>query len=72
MPKRIKTFRDYKTVVQIFEIEEGKYVLFGVLNERQLKEIYGLFEPLARSWRGQFQALAKAIVSAYKGLGNIS
>ena len=39
--------------------------LVGVVNKYQLKEIHGIFEPLSRSWRGQYQSLAKAIVGAY-------
>ena len=54
-----------KTFVEVVELEDDKLLLIGVVNKNQLKEIYNLFEPLSRSWRGQYQSLAKAIVDAY-------
>jgi hypothetical protein len=67
-----KTYKDYPTVFQITEIEKDKYILLGVFTKKQL-EIFmqGLhenYEDRATGWRGQYQALAKAIVSAYEGL----
>ncbi len=55
-----------KTFVEVVELEDDKLMLIGVVNKNQLKEIHGLFEPLSRSWRGQYQSLAKGIVDAYK------
>lgn len=54
-----------KTFVEVVELEDDKLLLIGVVNKNQLTEIYNLFEPLSRSWRGQYQSLAKAIVDAY-------
>ena len=54
-----------KTFVEVVELEDDKLLLIGVVNTNQLTEIYNLFEPLSRSWRGQYQSLAKAIVDAY-------
>jgi len=68
MAGKNKTYKDYKTIMQITEIEERKYMLNGVLNKRQLRALYELFEPFSREWRGQFQALAKSIVEAYESL----
>ncbi len=66
MAGKVKTSKDYPTVVKITEIEKGKYMLNGVLNKEQLHALYSIFEPLSREWRGQYQALAKAIVEAYE------
>jgi len=41
-----------KTFVEVVELEDDKLLLIGVVNKNQLKEIYNLFEPLSRSWRG--------------------
>ena len=59
-----------KTFVEVVELEDDKLMLIGVVNKYQLKEIYGLFEPLSRSWRGQPQSLAKGIVDAYNDWQN--
>jgi hypothetical protein len=66
MAGKVKTFKDYPTVVQIAEIEKGKYMLNGVFNKEQLHALYSIFEPLSREWRGQYQAMVKAIVEAYR------
>jgi hypothetical protein len=67
-----KTYKDYPTVFQITEIEKNKYILLGVFTKKQLETLmqglHGDYEERATGWRGQFQALAKAIVSAYEGL----
>ncbi len=68
MAGKVKTSKDYPTLVRIAEIEKGKYMLNGVLNKEQLHALYNIFEPLSREWRGQYQALAKSIVEAYKSL----
>ncbi len=54
-----------KPFVTVVELEDGKLMLISIVNERQLEAIRNVFEPRARSWRGQFQPLAKAIVDAY-------
>jgi hypothetical protein len=67
-----KTYKDYPTVFQITPIEIDKYVLLGVFNKKQLETLMkGLQEDYAEhatGWRGQYQALAKAIVAAYENL----
>ena len=70
MAGKVKSAKDYPTVVKIAEIEKGKYMLNGVLNKEQLHALYSIFEPLSREWRGQYQALAKAIVAAYQEMEN--
>jgi hypothetical protein len=54
-----------ETFAEVVDLGDGKLLLVGVVNKYQLKEIHGIFEPLSRSWRGQYQSLAKAIVGAY-------
>lgn len=68
MAKKVKSAKDYPTVVQMAKIEKGKYMVNGVFNKEQLRTLYNIFEPLSREWRGQYQALAKAIVEAYEKL----
>jgi len=64
--------KDYSTLFQITKIEEDKYILLSVLTKKQLgtlmEDLHKDYQERATSWRGQFQALAKAIVSAYEGL----
>jgi hypothetical protein len=66
MAGKVKSAKDYPTIVKIAEIERDKYMLNGVFNKAQLHALYSIFEPLSREWRGQYQALAKAIVEAYE------
>ena len=50
---------------KVIELEDDKLLLISVVNEKQLEAVYEVFEPLSRSWRGQFQAFAKVLVAAY-------
>lgn len=52
-------------VLAVHEIEKDKLVLSTLLNQGQLEELYNRFEPLSRTWRGQYYSLANAIVDAY-------
>jgi hypothetical protein len=56
----------YKTFAEVVELENDKLMFVTVVNKKQLGTIYNLFEPYSRSWRGQYQALAKAVVAAYE------
>lgn len=66
MATKIKSAKDYPTLIKIARIEKDKYMLNGVFNKAQLDALYSIFEPLSREWRGQYQAFAKAIVEAYE------
>jgi hypothetical protein len=72
MAGKKKTYRDYPTVFQITRADKDKYVLLGVLTEKQLGALmhilYEEFEPKTREWRGQYQALARAIIEAYESM----
>jgi hypothetical protein len=72
MAGKIKTYKDYSTVFQINKIDKDKFVLLGVFTKKQLETLmHGLheeYEERASGWRGQYQALAKAIVQAYENL----
>ena len=68
MPTKVKSAKDYPTTIQMVEIEKGKFMVNGVVNKDQLHALYAIFEPLSREWRGQYQALAKAVVDAYEKL----
>jgi hypothetical protein len=57
--------KEYKSFVEVVELEENKLMLIAVVNKRQLGAIHEIFEPLSRSWRGQFQAFARAVVESY-------
>jgi len=63
---------DYPTLFQITPIDKEKYVLLGVFTKKQLETLMkGLqkdYVERASGWRGQYQALAKAIVAAYDKL----
>lgn len=48
----------------VMEIGEDRYVMVGVVTQYQLDDLYVIFEPLSRSWRGQYQVLAKEFVRA--------
>ncbi len=72
MAGKKKTYRDYPTTFQITKVDKDKYVLLGVLNKKQLDALMWRleeeFEPKSRQWRGQYQALAKAIAEARENL----
>jgi hypothetical protein len=65
MALKVKKAADYRTIVQIMELDEDKYMVVSVVNRKQLGALYEVFEPLAREWRGQYQAMARAIANAY-------
>ena len=46
------------------KIEEGKFVVASLVTKERLEEIRQVFKPRAKSWRGQYYALANEIVSA--------
>ena len=56
----------YKTFAEVVELEDDKLMFVTVVNKNQLETIYNLFEPYSRTWRGQYQALAKSVVEAYR------
>lgn len=68
MAGKVKTYKDYPTVFQITQVDKDKFVVLGVMNRKQLQAMLGRleaeYEDKARQWRGQYQALAKAIVEA--------
>ena len=68
MPNKVKTSKDYLTIFQITQVDKDKFVLLGVFNKKQLESLLARledeFEPKSRQWRGQFMALAKAIMEA--------
>ncbi len=72
MASKNKTYKDYNTVFQITKIDKDKFVLLGVFTKKQLETLMsGLnedYEDHATGWRGQYQALAKAIIEAYQKL----
>ena len=70
MAGKVKTSRDYPTTIKVVKIEKEKYMLNAVVNKEQLRALYEIFEPLSREWRGQYQALARAIVEAYQEMEN--
>ncbi len=51
---------------KVLESDDDEYIIVGKVNGKQLETIYQVFEPVSRSWRGQYQAMAKAIVSGYE------
>lgn len=72
MAGKIRSAKDYPTVFQITQVDNDKFVLLGVLNKKQLDALMWRleeeFEPKSRSWRGQYQALARAIAEAREKL----
>jgi hypothetical protein len=55
-------------ILSELEIEQDKWVLTTLVNKSQLNNLYEFFEPLSREWRGQYYALANAIVDMCKPL----
>ena len=52
------------TFVNVTDTGEGKLLLTALITPTQLKVIGEMFEEKSRTWRGQYQSLAKAIVNA--------
>lgn len=58
-------FVDEATHVRaVHEIDTDKLVVSTLINRKQIEELNETFEPRSRSWRGQYYALANAIVDA--------
>jgi hypothetical protein len=74
MATKRKTYKDYPTVFQITQIDKDKFILLGAFNKKQMETLMqGLqedYKTRATGWRGQYQALAKAIVAEYEKLEN--
>lgn len=74
MPGKVKSAKDYPTVFQITKVDKDKFVLLSVLTKKQLDALMWRledeFEPKSRQWRGQYQALAKAIMEARNSMEN--
>lgn len=72
MAKKVKTAKDYPTLFQITQVDKDKFVLLGVMNRKQLEAMLWRleveYEDKSRQWRGQYQALARAIVKARENL----
>lgn len=47
------------------DLDDGQILVVCLLSQTELDKVYEIFRPLSKSWRGQFQALAKAVVNAY-------
>jgi hypothetical protein len=60
--------KDFPTTFQITKVHRDSFALLAILNRKQLQYLVNIlnenFEKYASSWRGQYQALAKAIVEA--------
>jgi DNA-binding cell septation regulator SpoVG len=57
-------------LASVIEFEKDKFVCTFVLSRKQLKGYYqDLFEPLSRSWRGDYQKGLKEIVRACREHG---
>jgi hypothetical protein len=72
MATKVKTDKDYPTLFQITKVDKDKYILLGVMTKKQLEAMLWRleeeYEPKSRQWRGQYQALAKAIMEARENL----
>ena len=64
--KQVDTMAELINLHANFQVDEDKYVIAVLLTQDQLKALYVKFEPLSRSWRGQYQSLTKAFVKAYQ------
>ena len=52
------------TFVNVTNTGEGKLLLTALITPKQLEAVGAMFEEESRTWRGQYQSLAKAIVDA--------
>jgi hypothetical protein len=76
MAVKVKTSKDYPTIFQITKVDKDRFVLLGVLTKKQLEALLWRleeeYEPKSRQWRGQYQALAKAVMAARENLEKTS
>jgi len=76
MPGKVKTAKDYPTLFQITQVDKDKFILLGVMTKKQLEAMLWRleeeYEPKAKQWRGQYKALAKAIVEARQKMNDIT
>lgn len=76
MAGKVKTAKDYPTLFQITQVDKDKFILLGVMTKKQLEAMLWRleeeYEPKAKQWRGQYKALAKAIVEARQKMNDIT
>ena len=72
MAGKKKTYKDYPTTFQITKVDKDKFVLLGILTKKQMlaikTDLKDDYEERSRRWRGQYKALAMAIVKAFEDL----
>jgi hypothetical protein len=53
-------------IASTIQIEEDLVSIVILLSKTQLLKLNEIFEPLSRSWRGQYQAITKEFTRAYQ------
>lgn len=48
----------------IIEIDDDKFVVTGLYTQQKIEHLLGYFNQRAKEWRGQYQSISKAVVTA--------
>ena len=60
--EQLLELKDHMQMLAEFEIDDDRVTASSILNHEQIIHLAQVYEPLAKSWRGQWYALANAVV----------
>ena len=60
--EQIGSLKDHMKVLAEFEIDSDKYAALSILGCNQIDQLLQAYEPVSKEWRGQWYALANAVV----------
>jgi hypothetical protein len=63
---QLDTLRETCSVSARIDMPDKRHLVLVLLTAQGLHQLYEQYEPRSRSWRGRYQALAKAIVQSTK------
>ena len=63
---QVETMENRMTIHSNIRIEKDKFAIASLVTHAQLQSLFEKFLPLSKSWRGQYQSLAKEFVRAYQ------
>ena len=68
--EQLETMLDGITFQCKVQIEEDKFVATSLCTQKKLEDLMEYFHPRAKKWRGQYQSVSKAVVSACEKVFN--
>jgi hypothetical protein len=59
---QLKDLKENMQILAEFEVGNDRYAALSILNYNQINQLLQVYEPRSRVWRGQWYALANAVV----------